>query len=697
MMNRSILFIFCLTIPVLIIPVNALEAQIDFHVSVAGNDVFHPGDDTTLGLLIENDGKLTSIPAGTNITQLSQMLTTVRDLSIEIIDVKGPILVKTVNPQFIGDIPAGRIFKVNFGIEVPSNVTPGTYKIPVKLKYTMISYIQDFSGVHLTYLKDLVYTKYITLKIEQKKYDFGIISIKSELMANQEGLVEIIVENTGNKELYDANLILNCSYPLKPSPSAMTAYIGDVGPGERKSAKFKVYVMNDVLNQTYPATLMLSFRTSSGIPRLMTRPVGLDVSDNRSFAISETESLITSPGTIPQQQQAQAIKEPIIPSYSQIRSPKTTGQGSASILNVPSRGYVAFSIKNIGKDINNAVAFLHFDDPSIQVENSPSLGYFKNGEVKHVLFYVKSTAPPGKYRGYIVLKYLNRLGDEEISKRYYVETDISPSSYLSVGRVSAENLGVGLKGSVIIGIKNNMDRPVDDVMFYIISPDPSIVPLSSSAFADRIDSGALRDIRFRLSVSDEASTGYYNLYLVEKFNAGNARDLVNIVEVPVSVGSKKVHFEVTSINSNLYPDKTGEIVLQLKNTGNMEIHNAVVRLEVNPPLSMVGGSAIGNMVGQTQPGLYFIGTLKPQEIATARFRVDVDKDAGTGSYPVVVRIEYYDDEGYSHISNPMTASVKVEERPLISPLIAGTIVISASGLILAGIFVRKRLKREREN
>ncbi len=690
----------CIAFLLIATPVNALSARIDFHVAVGGDDVVHPGDEKVITLLVENDGRLTVVPARANVTQLTQMLTMVRDLSVEIEDGASPIKIKSVNPQFVGDIPAGRVIRVNFRVEVPLNAEPGSYTIPVKLKYTTVSYDQDFSGAYFSYHKDLTDVKYVTLKIERRDYDFGVISVRSDLRTDQEGLVDVIIENTGKNDLYDSNLILNCSYPLRPNPGSISAHIGDLKSGDRAEVRFRVYVMDTAMDRTYPANLLLTFRTPSGIERVMARPVGLKVSHGASFSIFSVKSFITPPDTIPQQRRSPLSSglSSQLPSRIQLpqQSSPVSGQGYAG-LKVPSRGFVSIGIRDLSRNVSDVVAVLHFDNPLIRVENSPALGSLIKGDVKHALFYVTSSAPPGKYRGYLLLRYINELGDEEVSKKYYVEVNVSPLSPLRVESVSTENLGVGLKGSLAITVLNEMNVPVDEAVFYLISPEPSITPLSSSSYVGRIDPGESGIVRFRLSVSDEASAGIYSLYLIERYNAGDARDLVSIEEFPVVVGSKKVHFEIQSIQSNLYPDKTGEIVMSIKNAGDLRVTNAVVKLEVAPPLTVAGGSAISNMLGQSQAGMYFIGTLKPGETASAKFRVDVDKDAGYGTYPVVVRIEYYDDEGYSHISNPIITSVTVKERPLITPIMAGAIVISVSGLILAVSFIRKRLKREGQN
>lgn len=689
-MNRYTVVLVFVCILLSVGVVNASE--IDFHVSILGDGKLHPGDDTAITILIENEGKVSNFPLNENTSQLLQLITTAKDLRVEIDDTWLPIKVETINPQLIGDLPSGRIAKAVFRVKVDEDAKLGKYNIPIKLKYTKVTYTTTTSGVLITYQGDEADIDYLKIEITKKDYDFSIKSVSSSLKTNQEGVVEVTIRNTGGNEIYDATLFINTTPPLQPNPKAMAVYLGNIGVDKEAKATFKVYVMGGALNHTYPATLILKFKTSAGIPAVLTQSVGLDVIDEDAFVIVDAQSFVTAPKTIPKQQIISMPTSMPMSMFMMQQQQQTfkPQQSVQSVITIPSRGFVSVSIKNIGDDINNAVAMLSFDNPLIQVENMPYIGYFKKGDVKNVLFYVKSTAPPGKYRASVMIRYKNELGDEEISKKHYVEVEIKSLTPLKIEEVETENLAVGLKGNVNIILKNSLSKNIYNAMFFILSPDSSITPLSSSSYLDEVKPGESGKVKFRLFVADEAISGSYKLYLVERYNLDGAEDLVSIAELPVLIKPKMAYFEVLSIESNLYPDETGDVVVKIKNAGNLAIHNAVVKLELSSPLTIAGGSSLSSLVGQSQPGLCFIGTLKPQDVATAKFRVDVDKGAGAGNYPVTIKIEYYDDEGYLHTSNPIIASVEVKEKPLITLPIAAAILLAIVALILAVRFARKK-------
>ena len=686
--------VFAVACVLLIGIVNA--SDIDFHVSIVGDGKLHPGDETIITLLIENEGKANNFVLNQNTSPLLQLITTAKDLRVEIDNTMIPIKVETVNPQIIGDLPSGRVAKAMFKVKVDEDAEIGTYSIPVRLKYTKVTFTQSSFGVILKYHEDEYDVDYLKIKVTKKDYDFSVKSVNSSLKTNQEGLVEVTVKNTGNNKIEDATLFINTTPPLRPNPKAMSFYLGDLDVDEEVKATFKVYVMDGALNSSYPATIILKFKTSSGRQYAIPKSIGLDVENRKTFTITKTYSLITSPKTIAKQfsMPKQSIPLQSMPLTMPQTFTKTSTQQTTSTVTIPSRGFVLINIKNVDADLKDVSAILRFDNPLIKVENTPYIKYFRKNEVKSLLFYVTSTAPPGNYGANVMLKHINKFGDEVISEKHYVEVEVKPFTPIRIVKIETENLAVGLKGNVNVILKNTLNRTINGATFFIISPDSAVTPLSSSSYISEIGPSESGTAKFRLEISDEALGGSYKLYLIERYSLGSIQDIVNIAEFSVIVNPKTAYFQIESIKSDLYPDATGDVIVKIKNAGNLAIYNAVVKLELSAPLTIAGGSSLSSLVGKAQPGLYFIGTLKPKEVATAKFRVDVGKDAGAGSYPVTITVEYYDSEGYMHTSNPITASIEVKEKPIITPLMAVAILLTLIALVVSIKFAKERIKRE---
>lgn len=653
-----------------------ISASIDFHASVAGSNVLHPGDKTAVTILLSCEGKLDNFPINENTSETIPMLTTAKSVVLEPIDSNIRVESDTV---LVGDLPCGIVRPVNLVVEVDKNAYEGKHELHFDVEYSQIELFYDI--VNDTYSMKNSPTKEdridVEFEIKKKEYDFNVISITSDLVAGREGVLKVKLENTGEKALEDAIFILNATPPLMVEPKAMSVYAGDLDAGESFEAMFKVYVPEGVFQQSYPAEVVAVFRTSSGMPYKLSKPIGLKIEGAGYFEVEKIGEFLSPAKTL---RVEQSVQIPSIPLLQQ----QSSEQKMSNVVTIPSRGYLALRITNTGDEIRDAFAVLSFDNPLLKSTSTPYLGEVKRGESRDVVFYITSSAPPGSYLGYVVVKYRDEYGDEAFGPKIYVSVNVSPAPALKVSKVETSDLGIGLVGEVKLSFAQSDAR---NVKLYLLSPDSTVSPVTSSSYVE--SSGDTTT--FRVKVSNDAVAGNHLLYLVETFDDDFASDLVSVEEFPIYVAPKLAAFQVVSVRSDLKPDSTGDVVVELKNAGNAEIYNAVVMLEVSPPLSIAGTGTFGGMLGESQPGEYFVGTVKPGDVVTARFRVDVDKDAGEGSYPASIKVKYYDESNYEHTSNSIVVSLEVKPSP--PYILYAAICIAAIGFIIAAAFVRKRRKQ----
>ncbi|WP_202320518.1 COG1361 S-layer family protein [Archaeoglobus neptunius] len=657
----------------------SFETNMDFHASMAGTNVLHPGEKRQITILLECEitGWAGSpLPVNENTSQIIPLLTTAKDVRLE----PSASVIRVESDQIVvGDLPCGRVRPVNLVVDVNKDAREGDYDLRLDIHYTKILANIDAGGnVTLNYKTGQTDSVSVEIKIEKKEYDFTIESVSSKLVAGREGVVTIKIKNSGIKTLYDTVLLLNTTPPIMLNPKAMSVYTGDLENGKEVTASFKVYVPDGVFLQSYPAELVAVFRTSSGMPAKISKPLGLKITSTGYFRVEKLDEFLSSAKTLRVEQKIQMPSLSIpIPN----QAPKQPSTGTQNVITIPSRGFLAVRITNTGEEIRDAFATLIFDNPLITSASTPYLGDMKRGESRNVTFYITSSAPTGSYLGYIIIKYRDPYGDEVASPKIYVNVDVKPTPALEVRRVETSNLGVGLVGDIKVTLAGEGAR---NVRLYLISPDSTLSPLSSTSYIENSGEKAV----FRVAVSDDATAGNHLLYLVESFDTEYASDLVSVAEFPVYVAPKLATFQVVSVKSDLHPDSTGDVFIEIKNSGNAEIYNAVVMLEVSAPLSVAGTSSLGSMIGQAQPGKYFVGTMKPGDVAKVRFRVDVDKDAGEGSYPASVKIVYYDENGYKHTTNSIVISLDV--KPSKPYVLIFAVILAIVGLAIAGSFVRKR-------
>jgi|Deesub1362B_J571_1020462.scaffolds.fasta_scaffold00140_61 hypothetical protein len=686
--STAVLTILLLTLGI----ASADSADFEFHVSPV-RDTFYPGEETVLTLLIENDAKVSNFPVNENTSKLLSLITTAKNLRVELND-NYPVEVKTINPQLAGDLPSGMVSKVSFKIGIDVSAEEKEYSLTVKIHYTYASYSIDpaTNSVFISYDDD-VYLKNINILISRKDYDFNVKILNSTIMAGKESVVNVEVINTGKNPSYNTYVILNATPPLMANPTAMMAYIGDLNPEEKKSVSFKVYAAENALNQSYPIRFIIKFNDAADFPKTAVKTASLSVEGNEVIEVVSHRSILTPPRYVAVRQKI-GLSLPSIPqsfSFQSLSQTKIESSSASSVLTIPSRGFVEVTIQNKGEEMRDAVAILSFDTPLIRVENSPYIGYFEENDTVRVVFDVENHAQEGKYRGWVAIKYRNPQGDEVLTEKHYIGVEVGDSP-LQIKEVKAD-LSAGQKSEIVVEVENRIKEELRDVELSILSPELTITPLTTTAFIGTLESSKTGSAKFRVEVDDDAVLGNYILYLLERFEVDGS-EIVSTATIPISVKSRGVKIEITSVEASLYPDSTGEVVIKLKNSGST-LYNTVVMLEVSPPLSVAGGSSLGSLVGQSQPGMYFIGTLEPDRIATVKFRVKVDKDAGAGSHPASLKLSYYDAEGYKHETNNFPIALEVKEKPVITPVLSAAVVMGLIALTIAAVIVRRsRAKRK---
>ncbi len=652
--------------------VKAESADFTFHVTPI-NSVLHPGDKIPLTILVENQAELKNFPVNVNTSQAVPMLTTAYNVRVELMPYDVPITVENVNPQLLASIPNGGMMKAVFIVKVWDNASEGVYSIPVRIRYVKYDFYPSSTGLIVSSEED-TYTAYFKIKIVKRDYDFSIKPIDDVAFEGRESVIVLEVTNTGRYEMKNVTAILNTTPPLKPNPKGMTAFLGDLKPGERRRVEFKVFCAEGAFNGTYPANVVLAFTTESERPLILKKSFGIKVEDGEFLKVKVLESLITQGRTL-RVSSAEKMNVPAFPPFKVQQKVITT----SGIVTIPSKGFVVLEVENDGYSMKDAYAVLLTDNPLLKAENTVYIGNFEKGEKKILRFYLTCYAPPGSYAGYLVIKY-KKFGDELVSPKLYVRLNVLGVPALRIVKATS-NLAVGMDGEIDLKLIGNYTK----AELYLLSPDESVQPLTSFS---TVTNGTAK---FRVKVSGNALPGYHRLYVVERFDYKGMKDLSSVAEFDVYVKPKTAYFQIVSVKSEgMYPDSTGTVYVSVKNAGTSAVYNAVVLLYVQNPLSIAGTSELGGIIGQSQPGTYFIGTLRPGEVKVAKFRVKVDKHAIAGSYPATVKIKYYDSQGYSYTSDAITISVEVERTPLINPLTLTAITLAIIGIAIGVHFWRKR-------
>jgi hypothetical protein len=129
------------------------------------------------------------------------------------------------------------------------------------------------------------------------------------------------------------------------------------------------------------------------------------------------------------------------------------------------------------------------------------------------------------------------------------------------------------------------------------------------------------------------------------------RDHVVTVELVVERDSR---FAVEASSSDVYAGDTGQLSVELTNTGTETARDAALRLTSGSPSVF-----FGPQTNPMQSTTVFVSELAPGESTTAIVKVGAIPETTPGSHPVEARVVYENDNGVTTKSDPLPTNVSV--------------------------------------
>lgn len=224
----------------------------------------------------------------------------------------------------------------------------------------------------------------------------------------------------------------------------------------------------------------------------------------------------------------------------------------------------------------------------------------------------------------------------------------------------------------------------------LASPNPEIKVKSGPQEAGSLRSGEQTEepVQFTIEITKNASADTYPLILNliygyqenVQVTGDNETDIgITNMEVglwyevmsqnltiPIKV-EEEADFEVTNVTGELTAGEEGLLYVTYKNTGEIPVKDATVRISVADPFSTTDDQA-------------YLGTLEPGESTVAVFKIKVDETATPKAYGITSEIKYEDIDGHDQISDTM--KIKVETLPKESNSEKYTAAAGIVGLVL---------------
>ncbi len=215
------------TIPVTI----KIKPQLRIEVSDAGTENLTVGSEGFLNLKIKNagseDGKKASV-------------TVIRNGASPIIP--------TDNSVFIGDFPANGVVTGKYKVAVSNDAENQIYPVDIIVTY------ENREGDVVT---STVYTVGVPVG---RKISFGITSPTVHVLQGSEGMIEVEYQNNGDSTAYQAQARLSIVEPFQSSDD--TAYLGDLKPGQKVTARFHVSTADTAVVKEYSLSTEIRYHDS---------------------------------------------------------------------------------------------------------------------------------------------------------------------------------------------------------------------------------------------------------------------------------------------------------------------------------------------------------------------------------------------------------------------------------------------------
>jgi len=254
----------------------------------------------------------------------------------------------------------------------------------------------------------------------------------------------------------------------------------------------------------------------------------------------------------------------------------------------------------------------------------------------------------GAYPATARVAFRNSNGVEDVSDNLSTEFAVGDERRFRIEDLETESLRVGENGVTVTGtVVNTGPAPAYNTVVSLSSQGAITATGPESAVGDLAPNGSSR-ADFRLAVSEDAEPGNRSLtFGVEYENEdGDVRTAETPVRKSVTVGEEVDDFEVVGVDTPVTAGGSGELRVDVRNTGGETVEDSNAKVFLNDPLSSSDNSA-------------FLGEMEPGETKTAVFTVSATGDAVAKEYAASMEVRYDDATGDTGLADGMSFGLPV--------------------------------------
>jgi hypothetical protein len=589
----------------------------DLEVVVPDNELA-PGAETTLEVSLANSGSLSH----SGPSDFVERVTTARGTTMEVRGGGTPLTVET------GRYPVGRVGPGTTGpipirITVPENVSPGTYELPVRIRYSytsIVTYDQTASGPTNVEYDESVRDRRTTLAVRvADEPRFEITAVESDARVGGQGRVSMTVENTGTQTARLGRLSVEAdSSEITLGTDSITAsgHLGRLVPGETRGVAYTVHTSADAQPRAYTLTGTVNYEDADGITR-QSRPLTASFTPDPEWRFTVTNVTDST--------------------------------------QIGDRGRLEVTVRNDGPQPARA-ASLTVTSSSEAVTfgaGSPTstgnLGVLDAGATRSLAFSV-SFGEEAERRPYTIS---GRVAYED------ADGNTGQSDQLTIGitpereqrfeiRSLESDLRVGEEGTVTGRLHNRgpatARRPV-----VVLQPPVGTLDVTEPEFAiPTLEAGESARFSFDVSITDSAEAGQRQLPFRVRYRnqAGDQRES-DAIDRRVTVRSLRDRFDVEPLDTSVAAGESTTMRLRVTNAGEERVEDVTLKAYPNDPLSSADDEA-------------YVGRLGPEESTLVTIGLSAADGAPSKQYPLSADFEYTEN-GDTQLSDAYTIGVSVTE------------------------------------
>lgn len=479
--TATALLIPFLLVASLIVPVMPVAAQTEqvsgtpsISASVQDNHI-QASEQTTIGVSLSNTGQVIQSGPERFVSEVS----TARNVRASIDDsrIDAPIDVKS-GTVTLGALQDGDVQQAMFDIETGKSLEPGTYSVPVTVKYDYtqrVTYDQTQAGYsNIEYVTGTrTQTLNVKLVVEEKPRFSLSPTTTDQLTAGGSDDYNFSVTNNGSQRAHDISVQLTSQSPsvqfgsTQPQSEA-SVFIPSLAPGETRTASVRVTTTDSSTAGQYPIQATVEYETPNGISAASdTITVGGEVKGEQQFTLGDV----------------------------------------ISDLRVGTEGNVTATLSNRGPNhANDAVINLQAPATGIEPQRTEfALGDLKAGSEETIRFpvTVNDNADSGPYQFAYTVSYEDRNGNDQQSNT--LNTRVQVAEQRDVFEVQGVNtsLQVGSSGTLELQLTNNEDSTLRNINAKAFVDDP-LSASSDEAFVPVLKPGESTTIVFEISAAGGA-------------------------------------------------------------------------------------------------------------------------------------------------------------------------------------------------